>query len=503
MTSAPAVGIDLGTTFSAVAIVGNDRQARPLLNAEGTPTTPSVAIWHNGSFLVGQPAIDFVHSAQGSERERLDAALIRGVKRMMGNSPAGGLTSNGYRTTPIEVSAAILAKLARNASARLGFAVQDAVITVPAHFGDRERSATKAAAEMVGLRVLQMINEPSAAALTYTNAQKAEPGVALVFDLGGGTFDATVLQLGEKEARVLATQGIEELGGINFTNTLATALQQRYKAVTKTFYPEDSLSMGRLVVTAEGAKCRLSDALQTIVQLIPSSGPSVELEVTRTQFEDLIDLFVFQLQTAVEMALERASKTPVEINRVLLCGGSSRIPAVQTMLTNLFGRPPERILDLDLSVALGAAYQAFNYKQAELARQNDGQKVGLQMMPGGLVIDCVSYPVGIAVLDSRGDRLVKLVMLRPGDSLDKWSPPYTVRIAGTTTEFPPLAVFRGEGSELDSNDYLGDIPLTLPANTPPGARATIQMLQDQSGLVQVRLTLEGRELPGSLHREVR
>jgi molecular chaperone DnaK len=415
---------------------------------------------------------------------------------MMGNPPQGGLLSNGHRTSPSEVSAAILAKLARDASARLGFKVQDAVITVPAHFGDRERSHTKSAAEMAGLRVLQMINEPSAAALTYTRGQQAAPGLAVVFDLGGGTFDATVLQLGEKEARVLATQGIEELGGINFTNSLATTLQRHYETQTKTPYPGDSLSMNKLVTAAETAKCILSDQEKTIVKLASSLGPAAELEITRTQFEDVIDLYVYQLRTAVEMAIERANKTPSEINRVLLCGGSSRIPAVQAMLTDLFGSQPERVLDLDLSVALGAAYQAFTCVQRERAQQ----RPGLQVIPTGLVVDCVSYPVGIAVLDRGGQRFIKLVMLCQGDPLDTWCHPYAVRIAGSITDFPPIAVYKGEGEDLDASDYLGDITLTLPPGTQPGARATIRMLQDQSGLIQVQLTLDGRALPGSLHR---
>src|SRR5438876_6470431 len=150
-----AVGIDLGTTFSAIAIVDDDHEAQAILNAEGKLTTPSVALWQENAYIVGQPALDLIERAEGEERVRLAAALIRGVKRMVGNPPLGGLISNGHRTTPVEVSAAILAKLARDGSARLGFAVQDAVITVPAHFGDRERNATKEAAEIAGLHVLQ------------------------------------------------------------------------------------------------------------------------------------------------------------------------------------------------------------------------------------------------------------------------------------------------------------------------------------------------------------
>jgi molecular chaperone DnaK len=497
MTPVQAVGIDLGTTNSVVAIVGEDGQVRAIPNAEGMLTTPSVALWDGTKFLVGQPALDFVQVARGVERERRAAALIRGVKRMLGNAPKDGLMSNGYRTSPVEVSAAILARLVCDASKWLGFKVQQVVIAVPAHFGDRERSETKAAAEMAGLVVLQIMNEPSAAALTYTRGRNVRPGIAVVFDLGGGTFDVTVMQLGEKETRVLATHGIEELGGINFTNSLATMLRRRYETLAKKPYPVDSFSTDKLVAVAEIAKCTLSSQEKTIAKLAHSQGPALDIEITRAQLEDLLDLFIYQLRVSVETAVEHAGKTPEEVTQVLLCGGSSRVPAVQAMLTELFRRPPEKTLDLDLSVALGAAYQAFNLVRNEQAQRTDG---GLQLLPAGLVIDCVSYPVGIAVLDANGQRYVKLVMLRQGDPFDRWSSPYAVRIAGSTTAFPSIAVYKGESEGLDASDYLGDITLTLPPGTQPGARATVCMMQDQSGLIQVQLALDGKELPGSLHR---
>lgn len=494
----PVIGIDLGTTNSAVAFVDTNGQARAIPNAEGALTTPSIVLWNEQTFLVGQAALRAVQRAQDGERTHLTGGLIRGVKRMMGDPPRSGLMSNGKRTTPIEVSAAILAKLARDASSYLGLNVRDVVVTVPAHFGDRERSDTKAAAEMAGLRVLQMINEPSAAALTYAAGQQTRPGISLVFDLGGGTFDATVLQQTEREGHVLATQGIEELGGINFTNSLATYLQQRYKAQTGTPYPEDYLSIDRLYIAAENAKCALSTQQITTAHLIPGQGSTAQVEVTRAQFEDLIDLFILQLQNAVELALERAQKMPGEVERVLLCGGSSRIPAIQTMLTDLFGRPPESVIDLDLSVALGAAYQA-----ALCAHRAQGEQpvnAGLQMQPGGLVIDCVSYAVGIAVWNSRGDRLTKLVMLQPGAPLDTWSAPYAVRILNSANDFPPIDIYQGEGTELDPRDRIGEIPLSLPPGTQAGGRAVITMLQDQSGLIQVRLTVNEQEIPGNLRR---
>jgi molecular chaperone DnaK len=497
MTPVQAVGMDLGTTYSIIAIVGEDGQARAIPNAEGELMTPSVVIWDGIKFLVGQHALDFVQEAEGMEHERRATALIRGVKRMIGNAPKEGLVSNGYRTSPVEVSAAILARLARDASKWLGFNIQQVVIAVPAHFGDRERSETKEAAEMAGLDVLQMINEPSAAAFTYICEKQARSGLSVVFDLGGGTFDVSVMQLGEKEAHVLATHGIEELGGINFTNSLAAMLWRCYETLTKTTYPGNSLSNDKLVAVAETAKCALSSHEKTLAKLAPNQGPALDIEITRERFEDLIDLLIYQLRISVETVVELAGKTPGEVPQVLLCGGSSRIPAVQAMLADLFGHQPEQILDLDLSVALGAAYQAFNLVHKEQAQRVNS---GLQILPAGLVIDCVSYPVGIAVLDLSGQRYVKLVMLHQGDPLDRWSSPYTVRIAGSTVNFPPIAVYKGEEEDLDASDYLGDIRLTLPPGTQTGERATVRMLQDNSGLIRVKLTLDGKELPAMLQR---
>lgn len=493
-----AVGIDLGTTFSSITIVGDDNMAHAIPNAEEALTTPSVVLWREGAFLVGQTALDFAQSATGAEREQQVRSLIRGVKRMMGHPPTGGLISNGYKTDPIEVSAAILSKLALDASARLGFSVRDAVITVPAHFGDRERNTTKAAAERAGLQVLQIINEPSAAALTYTRGQQSEPGTALVFDLGGGTFDATVLHLDTHERRVLATKGIEELGGINFTNSLATFLRRRYETETKIPFPDDSIAYDQLVNVAEVAKCSLSTKQVVRVMLNPPHGMPLELEVTRQQFENLISLLLLQLQIAVEQALDRAHKKPSDIQRVLLCGGSARIPAVQEMLTRFFGHRPEATLDLDLSVALGAAYQAAAYITQK--EPNTTHAPALQLLEEeGLVVDCVSYPVGIAVKNAHGET-IKLVMLHPGDPLDIWSQPFPVRILGPITTFPPIDVYTGDGTQLLAKDYLGQISLTLPPGTLSGARATIMMRQDRSGLVQIQIQLDGRDLPGNLQR---
>jgi molecular chaperone DnaK len=490
-----AVGIDLGTTFSALALIGTDGQTHPIPNAENTTATPSVVIWHQGAFLVGQPALDLIQQAGGDERDRLSASLIRGVKRMMGNPPASGLFSNGRHTTPIEVSSAILAKLARDASSRVGFTVKDAVITVPAHFGDKERTATREAAEMAGLHVLQMINEPSAAAITYTHGQQAKQGTALVFDLGGGTFDATILQLNEHGAKVLATKGIEELGGITFTNTLEGALRRRYETQTGIPYPRDNTSNDLLAVIAETTKCQLSQVTAITIQLAPATGPAITLEITRQYFESLIRLLLLQLQIAVEQAVGRAGKTASEIDRVLLCGGSSRIPAVQEMLAKFFQRAPESTLDLDLSVALGAAYQAAAYKEDPTTRVPALQLIAEE----GLVLDCVSYPVGIAIRNAQGEP-IKLVMLHLGDPLDMWSPSFPVRIVGTASSFPPIDVYSGEGTQLNVKDYLGAITIALPPDTPNGARGTVMLRQDQSGIVQVQIIIEGRIVPGILNR---
>lgn len=492
-----AVGIDLGTTFSCVAIVDNELQALAIPNAEGELSTPSVALWHERDFLVGQAAFDRIQQATGEERHLLETSLVSGVKRMIGRPPPGGLLSNGHRTTPVEVSAAILAKLARDASARLGFPVRDIVLTVPAHFVDQERHATRTAAEQAGLRVLQVMNEPSAAALAYTRGQQAWAGTVLVFDLGGGTFDTTVLELHAGLARVISTRGIEELGGINFTNALARWLCRRYEQLTRQPFPTDSVTQARLFACAERAKCELSFRPETLVRLDAGAGMVHDLVVTRAQFEEQIDLFLFQLQVAVEQAIAGAGRTPAEIGRVLLCGGSSRIPAVQQMLTALVGRAPESLPDLDLSVALGAAYQAALYIEDPATHLPM-----LQLESGpGLLVDCVSYPVGIAVRNMRGEP-VKLVMLQSGDSLDTWSGSHYVRLLSTAQDFPPIDVYTGDSLQLRAQDYLGDVALSLPPQMPQGARVAVMMRQNRSGLVEVQIEFHGQYFPGTLRRAV-
>ena len=444
--------------------------------------------------MVGQPALDWVRQSPPEQREKLNAALVRSVKRMIGQPPPGGLLSNGHPTTPIEVSAAILAKLARDASARLGFSVHSAVITVPAHFGDRERSATQMAAEMAGLQVLQIVNEPSAAALTYYQGHAKIQGTALVFDLGGGTFDVSVLHISPDEMTVVATEGIEKLGGVNFTDRLAEELQKRYTKETGAAYPQDSAAQDLLLMIAEQTKCRLSSEETVVARLAPANSPQTAITFTRREFERLIRFDIGRLQIAVEMVLDRAQKTAQQIDRVLLCGGSSRIPAIQTMLAELFGYAPEHTLDLDLSVAFGAAYLAAQHEQKAT------RTAGLQVLPG-ILIDCITYAVGIEALNVSATSLTKLVMLHPGDALENWSSPFPVLLAQTGRDFPPIGVYKGESPELLPEDYLGDIVLTIPAGIPQGARANIRMKQDQSGIVQVQLDINGTILPGYLKRQ--
>ena len=297
---------------------------------------------------------------------------------MMDENPTRKLNSNEHVTTPIEVSAAILTKLARDASAQLGYDVQDAVIAVPAHFKDPARSATKAAAEMAGLNVVELVNEPSAAALTYSQGQKAEPGVALVFDLGGGTFDVTVLSLDGSKTDILSTFGAQQLGGLDFTRCLVEYLRDRYKEFTGAPYPKDSISRSLLWELAENAKCQLSEVATVTVRLAPECAQSIDLTVTREEFERQVGILLGDLHSVVKKAVERAEgkvQRSITIERVLLCGGSSRIPAVQKMLENHFGYPPERVLNPDLSVALGAAYYATFYHPTNPIMP----KIGLQL----------------------------------------------------------------------------------------------------------------------------
>lgn len=345
------IGIDLGTTNSCVAVIEGG-QPTVIVNAEGARTTPSVvAFSKKGERLVGEPA----------KRQAVTNAdrTISSIKRHMGTDYRVSIDRKKY--TPQEISAFILMKLKKDAENYLGERVTEAVITVPAYFSDAQRQATKDAGKIAGLKVERIINEPTAAALAY-GLDNGEPQKILVYDLGGGTFDVSVIEIGDKVIEVLATSGDNHLGGDDFDDRLVSYLVSEFKRTEGVDISKDKMAMQRVREEAEKAKKELSSAATTNVNLpfivtTKSGAKHMDITVTRARFEELTADLVDRTAGPVMTALSDAGINKSELNKVLLVGGSTRIPAVREKVRILTGLEPSKNMNPDECVALGASIQ--------------------------------------------------------------------------------------------------------------------------------------------------
>ena len=345
------IGIDLGTTNSCVAVIEGG-QPTVIVNAEGARTTPSVvAFSKKGERLVGEPA----------KRQAVTNAdrTISSIKRHMGTDYRVSIDRKKY--TPQEISAFILMKLKKDAENYLGERVTEAVITVPAYFSDAQRQATKDAGKIAGLKVERIINEPTAAALAY-GLDNGEPQKILVYDLGGGTFDVSVIEIGDKVIEVLATSGDNHLGGDDFDDRLVSYLVSEFKGTEGVDISKDKMAMQRVREEAEKAKKELSSAATTNVNLpfivtTKSGAKHMDITVTRAKFEELTADLVDRTAGPVMTALSDAGINKSELNKVLLVGGSTRIPAVREKVRMLTGLEPSKNMNPDECVALGASIQ--------------------------------------------------------------------------------------------------------------------------------------------------
>ena len=349
---AKTIGIDLGTTNSVVAVMEGGKPT-VIANAEGSRTTPSiVGFSKTEESLVGQLA----------KRQAIlnpDKTVIS-IKRHMGEDYKKNIDGKDY--TPQEISAMILRKLADDASAYLGEKVTSAVITVPAYFNDAQRQATKDAGKIAGLDVLRIVNEPTAAALAY-GLEKDKTEKVLVFDLGGGTFDVSILEIGDGVHEVLSTSGDTHLGGDDFDQKIIDWLCEEFKKQEGIDLRGDKQAMQRLKEAAEKAKCELSSVVETNINLpfitADANGPKhLDLQLTRAKFEELSHDLLERCKKPVEQAIKDAGISKSEINEVVLVGGSTRIPAVQALVKEYTGKEPNQSVNPDEVVAVGAAVQA-------------------------------------------------------------------------------------------------------------------------------------------------
>jgi len=346
------IGIDLGTTNSCVSVMeGGEPVVIP--NAEGNRTTPSVvAFSKNGERLVGQIA----------KRQAVTNPenTVISIKRKMGTSEK--VKVEGDEFSPQEISAMILQKLKSDAENYLGGTVTQAVITVPAYFSDSQRQATKDAGRIAGLEVLRIINEPTAAALAYGMDKEAQDQKIMIYDLGGGTFDVSILEIGDGVFEVLSTNGNTHLGGDDFDNKIIEYLVSEFKKSSGIDLTSDKMAMQRLKEAAEKAKIELSGVQQTNINLpfitADSTGPKhLDVTLTRSKFEELIHDLVEATADPVNLALKDAGISASDLHKVLLVGGSTRVPAVQEIVKRITGKEPDKGINPDECVAVGAAIQ--------------------------------------------------------------------------------------------------------------------------------------------------
>ena len=346
------IGIDLGTTNSCVAVMeGGEPVVIP--NAEGNRTTPSVvAFSKNGERLVGQ-------IAKRQAVTNPDNTVIS-IKRKMGTNEKVNI--DGDQFSPQEISAMILQKLKADAENYLGQQVTQAVITVPAYFSDSQRQATKDAGKIAGLEVLRIINEPTAAALAFGMDKEDQDQKIMIYDLGGGTFDVSILDIGDGVFEVLATNGNTKLGGDDFDERIISYLVDEFKKSNGIDLRQDKMAMQRLKEAAEKAKIELSGMQQTQINLpfitADSNGPKhLDVTLTRAKFEELIGDLIDATKIPVENALKDAGITVADLHKVLLVGGSTRVPAVQEAVKKITGKEPDKGINPDECVAIGAAIQ--------------------------------------------------------------------------------------------------------------------------------------------------
>ena len=348
------IGIDLGTTNSCVSVIEGG-EATVIVNTDGFRTTPSVVAFRNGEIIVGE-------NARRQAATNLDTVFS--IKRHMGTDHKIHINSTNKDYTPQEISAMILQNLKATAEAYLGSPVTEAVITVPAYFNDAQRQATKDAGKIAGLEVKRIINEPTAAALAYgidKNSDKEQ--TILVYDLGGGTFDVSVLSLADGTYEVLSTAGNNKLGGDDFDNRLVNHLLSEFKKMNGIDLSNDKSAMFRLKLAAEEAKKTLSNVTTANVNIpfiTMTNGMPVhfDVSVTRATFESLIKDLVDSTCVAVRDALKQAKITARDLDQVLLVGGSTRVPCVQELVRRELGKEPNRSINPDEVVAMGAAIQA-------------------------------------------------------------------------------------------------------------------------------------------------
>ena len=455
------IGIDLGTTNSCVAVMEGGKPT-VIANTEGARTTPSVvAFTTTGERLVGEPA----------KRQAVTNAekTISSIKRDMGTD--NGRTIDGKKYSPQQISAMILQKLKADAESYLGEKVTEAVITVPAYFNDAQRQATKDAGKIAGLEVKRIINEPTAAALAYGLDNEKEQKI-MVYDLGGGTFDVSIIEIGDGVIEVLATNGDTHLGGDDFDNKIINWMLAEFKAKEGVDLSGDKMAMQRLKEAAEKAKKELSSATTTNINLpfitATADGPKhFDMDLTRAKFDELTHDLVERTAIPVQNALKDAGLTSADLSKVLLVGGSTRIPAVQEKVRQLTGHEPNKSLNPDECVAIGASIQG-------------GKLAGDAGAGDILLLDVTPLSLSIETMGGVATRLIERNTTIPTKKSQVFS------TAADNQSAVDIHVLQGERQFAKDNKTLGQFRLDGIAPAPRGIpQIEVTFDIDANGIVNV------------------
>ena len=480
---AKVIGIDLGTTNSCIAIM-DGKEPKVIENAEGARTTPSIVAFTDGEErLVGQPAKrqavtnpeNTIFAVKRLIGRRYDDPVTEKDKKLVpykiikGDNGDAWVEAGGRKQSPSQISAMILQKMKETAEAYLGEKVEKAVITVPAYFNDAQRQATKDAGKIAGLEVLRIINEPTAAALAY-GLDKKEGKTIAVYDLGGGTFDISVLEIGDGVFEVKSTNGDTFLGGEDFDMRLVEYLAAEFKKEQGIDLKNDKLALQRLKEAAEKAKIELSASSQTEINLpfitADQTGPKhLTMKLTRAKFEQLVEDLVQRTVEPVKAALKDAGLKAGEIDEVVLVGGMTRMPKIQEIVKQFFGKEPHKGVNPDEVVALGAAIQAG-------VLQGDVKDV--------LLLDVTPLSLGIETLGGVFTRLIERNTTIPTKKSQVFSTAEDSQSAVT------IRVFQGEREMAADNKMLGQFDLV---GIPPAPRGVPQIEVtfdiDANGIVNV------------------